>query len=212
MSASPAPPIPLVDTDTAVWARATAYAVCPPHVAAHAERTFQFSALVARVERIEIDLELLYVATVLHDLGLDGHTVSDVRFEMRGANAVRTALLERGWERQRAETVWDMIALHASTAIAAHKSPETYVANRGISIDVRGQGHDLLDPTDVRAVLDAYPRAGFADAFAATMIAEVTANPSSARLSWLESIGVAAVPGFTAASFLGSLRSSSDFH
>ena len=54
----------------------------------------------------------------------------------------------------RAEKVWDVIALHASTAIAGHKSTETRIANRGISVDVRGVGAEVLPADSVRAVLD----------------------------------------------------------
>jgi hypothetical protein len=205
------PPVEPVRSETAEWASLMAHRECPTHVAAHAERSFQFAALVAITENIDVDLEAVYVGTLLHDLGLRDHQASGVRFEMRGANEVRTALLERGWAKDRAETVWDVIALHASGAIAAHKSPETYVVNVGISIDIRGRGHEHLDPTDVRAVLDAYPRAEFPAAMAATLSCEVVANPATVRLSWLESVAEVAIAGYQPMKFLDALHASSTF-
>jgi hypothetical protein len=111
----------------------------------------------------------------------------------------------------RAENVWDVIALHASTAIATHKSPETRIANRGISIDVRGVGAEKLPADAVRAVLDAWPRHDFPESFSQTLIDEVLANPASVRSSWMECIAVAHVPGFEPADFLSILHSSEHF-
>jgi hypothetical protein len=129
-----------------------------------------------------------------------------------GANEVRTALLELGRSKDRAGNVWDVIALHASGAIAAHKSPETYAVNLGISIDIRGRGHERLAPTDIRAVLDAYPRTEFPAAMAATLSCEVVANPGSVRLSWLETVAEAAIPGYRTTPFLYASHAGGPFH
>jgi HD domain len=205
------PPIAPPDTDLSRKALDLVHGSCAPHVAAHCERSFQFAALVARGEEVDIDLEVLYIGTLLHDLGLAPQFDGPERFEMRGANAVRTMLLEADMNPVRAENVWDVIALHASTAIAAHKSPETRIANRGISIDVRGVGAEKLPGDAVRAVLDTWPRQDFPDVFSQTMIDEVQANPASVRSSWMECIAVAHVPGFEPADFLSTLHSSRHF-
>jgi len=199
------------DTEPARQARDLVHDCCPPHVAAHCERSFQFAALLAQVDDIDVDLEVVYIGTVLHDLGLSARFDGPERFEMRGANVVRTMLLEGGMERARAENVWDVIALHASTAIAAHKSVETRIANRGISIDVRGAGAEQLPAEAIRAVLDRWPRAEFPAEFSRTMIDEVRSNPAAVRSSWMECIAVAHVPGFQPADFLATLANSSHF-
>jgi hypothetical protein len=204
-------PIAAPDTDLARMAHALVHATCPPHVAAHCERSFQFAALVARVERADVDLEVLYIGTVLHDVGLASRFDGPERFEMRGANAVRAMLVDGGMDPARAESVWDVIALHASTAIAGHKSAETRIANRGISIDIRGAGAEDLPADAMRAVLDLWPRHDFPATFSQTMIDEVRANPSSVRSSWMECIAVAHVPDFEPADFLATLDSSQRF-
>jgi hypothetical protein len=206
-----AAPIEPPDTDLARQARDLVRACCQPHVAAHTERSFQFAALLARSERIDVDFEVLYIGTLLHDLGLSERFAGDDRFEMRGANAARTILLESGMERTRAENVWDVIALHASTAIAAHKSAETRIANRGISVDVRGVGGAGISDAELRAVLEAWPRHGFPSAFSQTLIEEVQANPSSVRSSWMECIAVDHVPGYRPTNILDTLQASTGF-
>lgn len=202
------------DTDLARRARDLVHTSCHPHVVAHSERSFQFAALVARTDDVDIDLEVLYIGTLLHDVGLAERFAGPERFEMRGANAARTMLLGADMEPSRAESVWDVIALHASPAIAAHKSVETRIANRGISIDVRGAGAgaDQLPPDAVRAVLDAWPRSDFPAAFAQTLIDEVRANPTTVKSSWMESIAVSHIPGFVPSDFLVSLHASQHFH
>ena len=205
------PPIDPPDTWLSGKARDLVHEWCPAHVAAHCERSFQFAALVARAEAIDIDLEVLYIGTLSHDVGLAPQFGGPERFEMRGANVVRTMLLDADMEPVRAENVWDVIALHASTAIAAYKSRETRIANRGISIDVRGVGAEKLPPDAVRAVLDTWPRQDFPEAFSQTLIDEVQANPASVRSSWMECIAVAHVQGFEPADFLSTLHSSEHF-
>ena len=184
---------------------------CPPSVVGHSERSYQFAAAFAAVDAVELDGEVLYLGAVLHDVGLSPLAAGDERFEVRGANVVRALLLERGMEADRVANVWDCIAMHASTPLARHKSPETRYANRGIALDVRGSGADTLDPAFVRVVLDRWPRRDFPAEFEAVLANEVRAHPDSVRMSWLESVAAVHVPGFVATDFLAGLRATGDF-
>jgi hypothetical protein len=184
---------------------------CPPVVAAHSERSYQFAAAFAAADGVALDDEVLYVGTILHDIGLSPAADGRERFEVRGANFVRELLLDHDMERDRIANVWDCIAMHASTPLARHKSPETRYANRGIALDVRGSGADALEHALVRAVLDRWPRRGFPAAFEAVLADEVRANPDSVRMSWLESVATAHVPGFVPTDFLVGLRATENF-
>jgi hypothetical protein len=184
---------------------------CAPVVAAHSERSYQFAAAFAVTDGTELDEEVLYLGTVLHDVGLSPAADGTERFEMRGANLVRELLLDHGTEGDRVANVWDCIAMHASTPLARHKSPETRYANRGIALDVRGSGAEALDPTLVRAVLDRWPRHDFPAQFEAVLAEEVRAHPDSVRMSWLESVASVHVPGFVPTDFLAGLRASERF-
>jgi hypothetical protein len=176
-------------------------ATCDSSVVAHSHRSYQFAAAFAAADGVDVDAEVLYLGTVLHDVGLAGTAAGPERFEVRGANLVRDLLHDHGIERDRAANVWDVIAMHASTPLARHKSTETRYANRGIA----------LAPEFVRAVLDRWPRHDFASRFEAVLAAEVRAHPDSVRMSWLESVAAAHVPGFVATDFLAGLRASSTF-
>ena len=184
---------------------------CAPVVAAHSERSYQFAAAFADIDGIELDAEVLYLGTVLHDVGLSPAADGNERFEVRGANVVRALLLEHGMEADRVANVWDCIAMHASTPLARHKSAETRYCNRGIALDVRGSGREALEPALVRAVLDRWPRHDFPTEFEAVLADEVRAHPDSVRMSWLESVASVHVPGFVPTDFLAGLRATKGF-
>jgi hypothetical protein len=184
---------------------------CPPVIVAHSRRSYQFAAAFAVADRVELDDEVLYLGTVLHDVGLSPVADGSERFEVRGANLVRQLLLDHGMEAERVANVWDCIAMHATTPLARHKSPETRYANRGIALDVRGAGGEALDPELVRTVLDAWPRSEFPTGFEAVLADEVRAHPDTVRMSWLESVATRHVPGFTPTDFLAGLHASADF-
>jgi HD domain len=180
-------------------------------VAAHSERSYQFAAAFAGADGVELDDEVLYLGTVLHDVGLAPAAEGAERFEVRGANLVRGLLLDHGMAADRVANVWDVIAMHASTPLARHKSPETRYANRGIALDVRGAGAEALPDGLVAAVLQRWPRHDFPAAFEQVLADEVRAHPDSVRMSWLESVAVAHLPGFTPTDFLAGLRASAHF-
>ncbi|MGH9133469.1 MAG: HD domain-containing protein [Ilumatobacteraceae bacterium] len=184
---------------------------CAPVVVAHCERSYQFAAAFAASDGVDLDGEVLYLGTMLHDIGLSPVAQGSERFEVRGANIVRALLLDHGMERSRVANVWDCIAMHASTPLARHKSPETRCANRGIALDVRGSGADALEPALVRAVLQRWPRHDFPTEFEAVLADEVRAHPDSVRMSWLESVASVHVPGFVPTDFLAGLRASERF-
>lgn len=204
-------PIEPPTTELAGWASELLHRVCDPEITAHCERSFQFAGLIARAEGLTVDMEVVYIGTLLHDVGLADPLAGPERFEARGANAVRTLLLEAGMDPARVANVWDVIALHATSTLAAHKSPETNLANRGISIDVRGVGFDRLPTVDVRSILDTWPRVTFATAFERLLADEVRTNPSTARFSWLESVAVAHVECYVPGDFIAGLRASQSF-
>lgn len=182
-----------------------------PVVTAHAERSYRFAAMLAAIDGVELDREALYLGCVLHDVGLAPSLDGPERFEVRGANAARSHLLAAGAPPDLAETVWDAIALHATTPIARHKSPITDYANRGIAVDIRGPGDVELPVELVRAVLEQFPRRDFPTEFGAVIVDEVRRHPDTARWCWLESIAVEHVEGYRPADFLAGLAATHAF-
>src|SRR4029078_13028892 len=82
------------DTPLAREAAALLDAECDGDLAGHCQRSYQFAALTARAEGVEVDEDVFYLGTLLHDLGLARRYDGPGRFDVRGANAVRELLLD----------------------------------------------------------------------------------------------------------------------
>ena len=78
----------------------------------HVMRCYWFSELFAQAEGKKVDSELMFLSSVLHDLGLTPHAPGPHRFEIEGASAARRFLVDHRIANDRAQKVWDNIALH----------------------------------------------------------------------------------------------------
>src|SRR6185312_13489096 len=58
------------DSDVAVKATSLAHEVCEPSLFNHCARTYAFAGLLGARQNLKVDLELLFLASILHDLGL----------------------------------------------------------------------------------------------------------------------------------------------
>ncbi|WP_316812273.1 HD domain-containing protein [Pedobacter heparinus] len=128
----------------------------------HSLRVFLFSSLNGKRRQLDYDQELLYVASVFHDLGLTKHYSSpDLRFEIDGANAARDFLKSQGLPPQSLQLVWDTIALHTTIGIAEHKEPEVALMYSGVGLDVMGEGYEHLGEENRNEILNIFPRNNF---------------------------------------------------
>src|SRR5256885_16579335 len=104
---------PLVDASLAL-VRATE----SRSIANHSIRTFLFARVLAEHEGClndaEYDEELLFAATVMHDLGLGEHARGQARFEVEGADLAAAGLREHGAAEPDAGRVGQATARHWS--------------------------------------------------------------------------------------------------
>lgn len=147
----------------------------------HSVRVFLFGALQGRRRGIDVDLELLYVGAMFHDLGLTEpfRTESRLRFEVDGANAARDFLLERGVGDADARKVWLGIALHTTPGVPEFLDPETALVAAGVETDVLGIGRGDLPQEALDAVTAAHPRPDFKNRILHAFTEGVKARPGS---------------------------------
>lgn len=132
----------------------------------HSRRVFFLGALHADLRGLDVDPELLYLASVFHDTGLVPPFVEPAqRFEIDGADNARAFLLERGFDQDDADLVWQAIALHTTPAIPGRMAPEIAATNLGVLTDVVGFGLGDLDPVLVEQVVARHPRGHFKTEF-----------------------------------------------
>lgn len=194
--------------DSALARQATQYVneLLSPSLYRHTVRTFLLGDAAGQRQGLRYDVELLYLASVLHDLGLAGNLNSPDRFEVAGAHAAKEFVTRHGLSADKAGILWDAIALHTSLGIAIHKQPEVALVAIGAAIDVVGLGVDQLDPTVIDQILSEYPRTGFEDDLLNAVTEVVRSNPMSAAFTWMADVGRSQIPGFTCPSFLDALR------
>jgi hypothetical protein len=128
----------------------------------HSRRVYLWGSLKARHRGIQVDPEAAYVGAMFHDLGLTSkYRTRDRRFEVDGAEAARTFLLEHGYSDYDARQVWYAIALHTTPELPMHLAPEIAVVTLGVETDVLGFDLDQVTEDEVRIVTAAHPRPDF---------------------------------------------------
>ncbi|MEU4896600.1 HD domain-containing protein [Streptomyces sp. NPDC044780] len=128
----------------------------------HVMRTYLFGCLTFDQQGVRYDRELVFVASVLHDLGLvQAYRTPNERFEVDGADAAQRFLREQRMSADRVAVVWDAIALHTTAGIAARKRPEIAMIAVGSGMDFSGNGLQKLPSDTLDEVLTAFPRKGF---------------------------------------------------
>lgn len=168
----------------------------PTFLCNHCIRTFLFGDLLGQRDGLKCDRELLYLGAVLHDLGLTEQFNGEQRFEVEGADAARTFVLEQGLPDEKAEIVWDAIALHTSIGIASRKQPEIALVHLGASADVLGMRISDINSEIVERILESYPRLGFKTAMTELLVSQIKQKPHSAAFTWLAEVGRCCVHGF----------------
>jgi hypothetical protein len=161
----------------------------------HAFRTFFLGSLTGRALGQRFDEEVLFLACILHDLGLTEPFQGDLPFEIQGAEAAKHFLEESAYTTEGTETVWDGIAMHASV-IGQFKRPEIALVGEGAGADVLGPDFSQIKKTDVAEIVKAFPRLGFKIAFVQTCGEVVRKHPRSASRSFMRDIGERYVQDF----------------
>nr|WP_315594563.1 HD domain-containing protein [uncultured Cupriavidus sp.] len=162
----------------------------------HVHRTWWFAEFLGQKRELKYDREVVYLASILHDLGLTHEFVADQRFEVDGANAASKFLRSHGYPDSKADLVWDAIALHSSGGIAELKAPEIALVFMGAHVDVLGLHYDEITLSFIDDVLLLYPRVGFKAAFQEALAEVAKKKPYTAIATGLADIGHRHVDGF----------------
>jgi hypothetical protein len=201
-SSAPPGPLPkvvagiaIVDSQIAREATKLAQEASPPFLFNHAARTFLFGALTGKASGLKVDHELLYIACILHDIGLTEQFAGDLPFEIQGAQAAGQFLEKHGLAKDRTAIVWDGIAMHAS-AIGQFKQPEIALVGAGAGADVVGPDFSVIKKADATEVVRMFPRLGFKDEFVKTCAGVVRQHPSGASRGFMRDVGERYVPDF----------------
>ena len=183
------------DSQIARKAAALAEQVHTKAILNHVHRTWWFAEFIGRKREMKYDRELVYLASLLHDLGLSEDHAADKRFEVDGADAARRFLHAHEYPQAKNDIVWDAIALHSATDIADRREPEVALVHFGAHVDVMGLRMDEISPQLIDNTIALYPRLGFKKAFTEALAEVARKKPHTAIGTGLADIGRRLVPG-----------------
>ncbi|AUN97544.1 HD domain-containing protein [Bacteriovorax stolpii] len=94
----------------------------------HAERNYQVTKILAEKEKVELDLDVLFAASFLHDLGgLKGYEVEGVDHAVRSAELAQNLLNEAGFPMEKWALVKEIILGHTYyTAAPTNKAAQLF--------------------------------------------------------------------------------------
>src|SRR6478672_9647250 len=152
-------------------------------IADHSIRSFLFARLLAEHEGClndaAYDEELLFAATVMHDLGLGRHARAEARFEVEGADLAVAVLREQGVAEADVDRVWEAIALHSSHGLAERRGLLTYLTYKGVFVDA-GPLADAVADGLREEVLNTYPKLAARRYLAEAIIEHANRSPAAA--------------------------------
>jgi hypothetical protein len=185
--------------DTALVSGTIEYAreQCEPYLFNHVMRSWLFSAAIAQLKDAPHDPEVLAVATLLHDIGLEQAFEGPLRFEVEGANAARAFAREQGMDERQAQLIWDGVALNSTPSIGLYKEAEVALCTTGIGLDWGGWGYELLTQDQIGAILDAFPRLQMKQRFTHAVCRVVESRRSTTYDNFARDFGERFVPGYT---------------
>jgi hypothetical protein len=169
------------DTPVATRAYEVADSFCSPALRNHCARSYLWAAALATREGTGVDAELLYVAAMLHDLGLlPAFAHPSTSFEQVGGTLATVFAAGAGWPADRRTRVGQVIVRHMDRGGDAADDSEGHLLARATTIDVSGGGVELIPAALRTEVLARWPRLSFAAEFAELFRAQVTRGPELA--------------------------------
>lgn len=154
-----------------------------PALSNHCLRSWAWASLLAVSDGIAIDRELLFVAAMLHDLGVtpafDAHAIP---FEQAGGAVAAVFAAGAGWDAHRRGRVAEVIERHMWRSVDMHDDPEGHLLEIATSLDVSGVGFDRWAADDLRAVTERLPRLDFSTAFDRLIHEQASRKPGTSAV------------------------------
>jgi len=170
-----------------------------PELVNHCLRSWVWAQRLAETMALDHDPELLFVAAMLHDLGVAPHfDALAVPFEDAGGAVAFTFATGAGWSPRRRSRVEEVIQKHAMRSVDPLSDAEGFLLEAATSLDVSGSGWERWDAAFVRAVGLALPRLDFARSFGAAMHEQALRKPHSEAARFDAGGGVARGEAFWA--------------
>ena len=181
-------PVPQDDVSAATWR--WAHRSLPDYLLTHSVRSYCWGAAIAAGEGWNFDRQILWAASLMHDVGLRTMSKNTMCFEVEGAEIARRFLEGAGLPRDAADRVATAIVLHMQPAVTLTDAVESVLLDRATGLDVRGVDYALVDAVRPRVVRD-FPRRDFDRHFLAAIAREAAIRPTCQSARLLHQAGLA---------------------
>jgi hypothetical protein len=159
-----------------------------PAMVHHAVRSWWWAAALGAADGIAYDPELLKVAALLHDLGLEpAFDTVTTPFEVAGGDVAWVFAAGAGWPAERRDRVAEVVVRHMWDTVDPAADPEGHLLERATALDISGRAVDAV-PADLRAeVLERWPRLDLAAVFTRCLTDQAARKPDSAAAAAVRS-------------------------
>ena len=187
---------------TAIVDRAMEYArqKCEPYLFNHVVRSWLFATRIGQLQSVEHDAEVVAVGTLLHDITLNEGFTGPRRFEVEGADLARSFATDIGFDKRRAQLIWDSVALNSTPSIGLYKEAEVALCTAGVCLDVVGLQYDLVPADEIRKIVDAFPRLGMKSRMTQCFCSIARSRPETTYDNFARDFGERFVSGYKAPS------------
>jgi hypothetical protein len=171
--------IPIPTSSAATAAAEVLAEYSPPALVNHCVRSYLFAASLAPVEGLDVDHELLYVSSMLHDIALepafDSHTLP---FEDAGGHVAWVFAAGAGWPVERRRRAAGIIVAHMRGTDPA-VDPEGHLLDLATGLDISGRNADRWPADLVAEIVAAHPRLDLVERFLACFRDQAARKPAS---------------------------------
>jgi hypothetical protein len=173
---------------------------CESYLFNHVVRSWLFAARMAQLRRIEHDAEVVAVGTLLHDITLNESFAGPRRFEVEGADLARSFAIDIGFDKRKAQLIWDSVALNSTPSIGLYKEAEVALCTAGICLDVVGLRYDLIPTDEIRKIVGEFPRLEMKSRMTRCFCRIARSHPETTYDNFARDFGERFVPGYQAPS------------
>jgi hypothetical protein len=172
--------VPEPESSTARAALEVATTYCSPALLNHCRRAYVWAASYGIASGVDFDAELLYVAAMLHDIGLtkefDSHTVP---FEEAGGHVAWVFGAGAGWPVERRARAAEVIVRHMWPAVDVDEDPEGHLLEIGTALEIGGRDAGKWPAAFRAEVVHRIPRLALAGEFLGCFQDQARRKPAS---------------------------------
>jgi hypothetical protein len=170
--------IPVPESALARRARELITDVAAPSLVNHSVRCYAWAVELARHDELQFDPEILFVSSMLHDIGLVPAYDLGGCYEVDGAIAAERLVRDAGETEARARAIYDVIALHNDETLPPDPASEVVLLWDSAGTNVTGHRVTDVRPAIIPGLLAAYPRLNFKKDFTALLVDQATRKPT----------------------------------